>query len=84
MKPTAILCTLVCICLLVGCAREQSESIYQTEQTEAALELSLKTPLTVDVRIDKEDERYEYLKGYSVLKLGHVSLSASDMRRKMT
>lgn len=83
MKPTAILCTLVCICLLVGCDRERSESIYQTEQTEAALELSLKTPLTVDVKIDKEDERYEYLKGYSVLKLGHVSLSASDIEAEI-
>ncbi len=79
-KITSHLCVLIVLCLLTGCNQKTGETVYPSNGLEVQIiEPKEKAPLTITVDVAEGDERYEYLQGYSVLKLGDVALTPSDI-----
>lgn len=77
-KMTSFICALVVLCLLTGCNHETGETIYPTTNTQIN-ETVEKAPTTIIPTAQKDDGRYEYLQGYSILKLGNVEIIPSDV-----
>ncbi|MBQ8697214.1 MAG: hypothetical protein IJ519_05785 [Clostridia bacterium] len=79
-KITSLLCIILSLCLLTGCNNEPQETSSPSNGLQVQIiEPKEKAPLTITVDVAEEDERYEYLQGYSVLKLGEVALTPSDI-----